>query len=132
MNEMRQQLLNLLAARARRHWTLDDALALIREIAPTLKSVGFYPALTGSVLYPLLKGTPPKDLDLIIYPHNNAAYFTDQAREALRQHGLTMRLSFPEVQRLRRDRGTVQTPEDRKVVEMWHYKGRRIDVIYLT
>lgn len=46
--------------------TKKDGIELCSIIYPHLKDVGFFPALTGGLLY---KDGPRKDIDIVIYRH---------------------------------------------------------------
>lgn len=49
-------------------WSLDEGLALIRDIQPSLKFLGFHVALGGGNLN---RGSSDKDLDLYFLPLTN-------------------------------------------------------------
>lgn len=51
-------------------WTREDASYVCEHLEKLLKEKGAHLALAGSVMY---KGWSSKDLDLIIYPHQNWA-----------------------------------------------------------
>lgn len=47
-------------------FTMESAVALIRELEPKFFAHNYHTALTGSVLY---SGASDKDLDIVLYPH---------------------------------------------------------------
>lgn len=49
-------------------WTLEEAVALVRQIQPTLHASRWHVALGGGVLN---KGTSQKDLDLYFFPFDS-------------------------------------------------------------
>lgn len=106
-------------------WTLDSALAFVRELHPALNKAGFAAAMTGSVL---ILGGSDNDLDLVIYPLNAAECSYAALREAL--EGAGMRIRFPRhiVARAWHSRGS----NDIKTVEAWETPGgRRVDLFLL-
>lgn len=52
-------------------WSMDAALAFIRELQPALHSRLYHVAMGGGVLN---KGFSEKDLDLYLFPFDNAVY----------------------------------------------------------
>jgi|SRR5947207_13451211 len=48
-------------------WELYEGIQECQNLARFIKEFGYYPALTGSVLY---HGSSQKDLDILVYPHH--------------------------------------------------------------
>lgn len=112
-------------------WTLDMGVELVRDVEPHLADAGWHVALTGGVLY---RGSSNHDLDFVVFPHQRR---TDgrptraalkKMRAALRRGGMLPSHSAAWVRRDWRRRGI----RDRKHVEVWFGKGRRVDVIVLS
>ena len=106
-------------------WTLEDAVALLRELEPLVASVGYHVGVLGSVL---IQGQSQKDLDILLYPHNSSHQNTDRVRDVLREAGLELDVSADQVHAKWWNSGSTDT----KYVEVWSYKGRRVDFFYLT
>ena len=101
----------------RKPWTLDDALALVVRLHEPLEAAGFYPGLTGSVLW---NGKSDNDLDLIVYPKckgegNEAAVF-----KALFWEGFRLCLDEHGVQEIWKTKGS----HDTKRVQRWIKRKR--------
>lgn len=93
---------------------------------------GYEIGLTGSVLY---KGASIKDLDLIVYPHKTTVYEDfDRAAQALFLAGLTCIHNAEEVKAARQVKAkrwnTEYTP-DSKHVEVWDWRGKRVDIFFM-
>lgn len=103
-------------------WSLESALEFIRELEQHLQP-HYHVGLTGSVLY---TGVSEKDLDIMIFPH-----CTEGERPALHKllTDFDMRL-FKDRERVIRGWRSAGS-QDNKIVEIWKYKKRRIDVFYL-
>ena len=108
-----------------RGWNRDEALALIDTLAPSLKSVGYYIGLTGSVL---IKGTSRNDLDLIVYPASTTAQDKARVAEVLTSAGLQLIAGKEAVHRKWHRSGST----DEKHVEYWELDARKIDVFFLA
>jgi len=68
--------------------TLDDAVEVIRSIEWDLRKIGAHTALTGSVLY---TGSSDKDIDIIIYHHNDKEPPNrDEVVKVLETHGFVL------------------------------------------
>lgn len=106
-------------------WTLDEGLEVVRWFTPILAKVGFSIGLTGSVL---TKGESNKDLDIIVYPLCTDRGGVAEAKIALVLGGAECKYGRFTVTNAWREKGSL----DNKHVEIWTYKGRRIDVFFLT
>lgn len=107
-------------------WELKEAHELIDRILPYLKAAGFYPALTGSVLF---QGVSKKDLDIIVYPANSSRYEIRNAFMALEAAGLTQWMDKDRVAQAWVDKGST----DRKHVEVWLTEDKkRVDIFFLS
>lgn len=106
-------------------WTLEEGLEVVRWFAPILADCGFGIGLTGSVL---TKGTSNKDLDIIVYPLCTDSVVIAEAKIALVLCGAERKYGRSTVTDAWRKKGST----DNKHVEIWTYKGRRIDVFFLT
>lgn len=106
-------------------WTLDEALVLCRRIQEAVVTTGYHVALGGGVL---LRGYSHKDVDVFLYP-NDSSYEQDRAPTiaALQNAGLRRRLEAKDVQAIWRRAGS----SDNKVVEMWIYDGKRVDLFWV-
>lgn len=104
-------------------WTIEDALVLIREIAPKLKKVGWYPSLAGSVL---MKGYSDKDLDIVMIPHTLAEQNVELLRDVLYDLGWKCRVRAHNMVKFWREKGGT----DSKHVDVWLLPdGSRVDVV---
>ena len=106
-------------------WTRDEALTLVSALWPSLKAVGYYVGLTGSVL---VKGKSRNDLDLIVYPASTTSQDKSLVVGVLMGAGLTRLTSRESVHRRWRKRGS----SDEKHVEVWALGGKKIDVFFLS
>jgi len=104
-------------------WTLDEALTFCRELQKYI--VGFSVGMTGGVLH---KGNSCKDLDIIVFPNSTALHLDPQGlRLQFIEFGMRCMLNRDQVRAEWKKQGS----EDTKHVEVWNYKGKRIDVFYL-
>ncbi len=104
-------------------WTLEQAILVIRTIAPDCANAGWHLALAGSVL---LQGSSTHDLDLIAYPHDSTTVHLDNLHRAFRTRGWRRRAPAAEVVKHWRTLGST----DCKHVEVWRTPdGRRVDII---
>lgn len=111
-------------------WNLGQGISFINKLLPAMNKAGFYLGLTGSVLF---GGESRKDLDILVYPTNKSKCDFDLARAVLKEAGLTCLCTFPEIQEIRKKRGTTQVPEDLKLVEAWKTKyGQRVDFFFVS
>ena len=106
-------------------WTRDEALTLVAALWPSLKAVGYYVGLTGSVL---VKGTSRNDLDLIVYPASTTSQDKNRVVGALMDAGLTRLTGRDGVHRRWRRLGS----SDEKHVEVWELDGKKVDVFFLS
>lgn len=107
-----------------RTWTLVSAAIFIGQLRMHTMLVGFDVALAGSVLH---EGRSHHDLDIIIYPLTTEAVDRLALRRAMTGFGMTIMVTRPLVVKKWREIGS----KDRKWVEIWQYKGRRVDVFLL-
>lgn len=108
-------------------WSLDEAAELIQKLTPLLLAKGFMVGLTGSVL---VKGKSEHDVDLIVYPMQSIGWRQSDwvpARAALVAAGLVLYVNMSAVKDSWRRRGI----GDEKMVEVYHYNERRVDVFFL-
>jgi hypothetical protein len=111
---------------AKTMWTREEAIIFIRELSLKMQLAGYEIALAGGVLK---KGKSSKDLDLIIFPTTTERANLVAARNSLRSAGLVCLMPKEEVQaRWLVDHGS----RDKKHVEVWRYKGKRVDLFFLT
>lgn len=106
-------------------WTREEALEMISEISPGLKSVGYELALAGSIL---TKGTSSKDVDVVLFPTNSNQQDLPKLKEQLETLGMRL-LHTEEIVKARWKR--VYNSEDKKHVEVWEWKGKRVDLFFL-
>lgn len=100
-------------------WTLDEAIAVARIIEAHIIPAGYHCALGGGVLH---KGTSDKDLDIFIYPHNGRSLNPALVRLKLQLAGC----------KLMHKHGLSANSKDTKVIELWEYKGKRIDFFFVA
>lgn len=105
-------------------WTIEEAQALAAHLLPHLLSMGFHLGIAGSVA---LVGRSDNDLDLIVYPLNATRADVQDARDMLTTAGLKCLMNHHRVARAWRERGSTDT----KHVEVWSYRGKRVDVFFL-
>ncbi len=115
------------------HWKLDDGVSFVRKLEESLEPFGLHVALGGSVLMAVASY---KDLDIFVYPHDvRADWDVGQFRDALRAleyfklsvtvqqiHAHWKKGDDPDISNLR---------GSKKLVEVWRYGVRRVDVFYL-
>lgn len=111
---------------AKEPWTLEQALELIRELAPDLEVVGWGIGLTGSLLK---KGSSDRDADIILFPMSSDVAVLEDAREELRRHGLEMVYTAAEIHWFWRH--GKNDSSDMKHVEVWVRDKHRIDVFFM-
>lgn len=100
-------------------WQRDEALTLCErlESAIVLADAGYHVALAGSVLY---RGWSDKDLDVIVYVRGSVCLYRSKLNEALRIVGLTP--AAAQFEGAHYDR----------LVEVWEYNGKRVDLLFLS
>jgi hypothetical protein len=110
-------------------WDLIDGLAFARAVEAEIQHVGWHVALGGSVLH---RSCSDKDLDLIVYPHartgSNRRPRLRELRKALGRCGLHLVRDHKEIRKFWGRQGS----RDRKFVEAWGLRGRRVDVFVLS
>ena len=100
-------------------WTLDEAIAVTRIIETHIIPADYHCALGGEVLH---KGSSDKDLDIFIYPHNGRSLNPSLVRLKLQLAGC--KCCFAP--------GHSENSNDIKVIELWDYKGKRIDFFFVA
>lgn len=106
-------------------WTLNEAVAFLTDLAGHLEPCGMGVGLMGSVL---TKGESRKDLDVILYPMDSSKpYPWEVTSSALKGYGLELLVDTDSVHQRWRKLGS----QDEKIVQIWSYKGRRVDVFFL-
>lgn len=97
----------------------------IAGITGPLRSVGFIPALTGSVL---TYGASKNDLDIVIYPEIRGVGRVDDAKRILEDSGLDLMCDRAKVTGKWRKNGSADT----KWVEVWMTKSKKkVDIFFL-
>ncbi len=105
-------------------WTLEEALDVIRSLNVCTRAAGYYVGLTGSVLH---KGKSHNDLDLLLVPLSDQQLDYDRLVGVLRDFGMTLVVDKERVHARWRKVGS----NDTKHVEIWSYKGKKIDCIFV-
>lgn len=103
-------------------WDLDDALFLVRWLGEKLAPY-FGVGMTGSVLH---EGGSKNDLDIILFPYSTTRPALP-ADELLVSAGLERRFTAAEVREGWRRKGST----DEKHVEVWTWRGKRVDIFFL-
>jgi predicted nucleotidyltransferase len=116
LSEMRRE--------AKEPWTLEEALPLIRKLAPALVSVGFSIGPGGSVL---IEGESKNDLDFIIYPLDASSYNMNAVRRVLERHELRQLWARHEIAAF----WARTNSNDNKHVEVWGWQKHRIDIFFM-
>lgn len=101
-------------------WSLDEAIAFVNSLNEHMSPLGFGVALTGSVL---TKGNSAKDVDLIVYPLKKISANYQLLIEGLPKFGLTF---------VRLPNHNLGYQDDGKNVQVWEYKGKRVDLFFLS
>lgn len=112
-------------------WTMEEAIELVRDLEPKLEAAGFHCALHGSVL---IYGGSMNDLDLIVYPHCSSHGEGEwaHARRALMNQGLKPLNDMDVVHAQWKKQGSKkQGSDDRKIVQVWMYGDKKVDVFFL-
>ena len=102
-------------------WTLSELLDFLTTIRPHIRRAGFELGVTGSVLF---EGKSDHDGDVVIYPSDASSFDLCVLYSALEQLGLNLEFSHAEILKLWRG----QKSNDIKHVEVWSYKGKRLDL----
>lgn len=106
-------------------WSLEQAVELCRLLSAHLKPVGYAVGLTGSVL---TAGQSKKDLDLIVFPLDTSAADGRRLNECLLEFGFRLLYTTDVV----RARWARLGSQDAKVVSVWQYEGKRVDLFFLS
>lgn len=109
-------------------WTLAEAQNFCYFLSVVLKPNGYGVGLTGSVL---TNFESLNDLDLIIYPLIKSDSLPhspfEHLKTELEKFGMTRILTSEEVTKHWRTKGSI----DEKLVEIWKYGKKRIDIFLL-
>ena len=105
----------------KRTWLLDDALVFVRALELHL-APNYHVALTGSVLF---VGHSRKDLDILIYPHRTPTNDYAEVRKILESFDMSLTVDHEAVLR---KWSKWNASSDTKHIELWDYKGKRVDV----
>lgn len=103
-------------------WSLDDAITFARELQPNANAAGWFIALAGGVLN---RGSSSHDLDIVAVPMSTARIDVRKLRRALVAFGMVRTRTASQLRQRWRRKGS----DDRKLVEVWRYRGKRVDVI---
>lgn len=101
-------------------WSMSQALIFIRDLENSLNDK-YHVGLTGSVLYDEVSY---KDLDIIIMPHSTDEANINNIYYKLNQFGLIQTQSKEVV--------AARHYKDEKHVEVWDYKGKRVDIFFMN
>lgn len=106
-------------------WTRRGAYTLLNKLESYLAPNGYHVGMTGSVL---LEGESSKDLDVLLYPHNTLNQLPPSTlHRVLRTASLVLLCDRQMVHKAWAAAGSY----DAKIVEVWTYKNKRIDIFYL-
>lgn len=106
-------------------WTLEGALPLLREVEAVVELLGYHVGLAGSVL---TKGFSRNDMDMILYPASTARQPKEAVAAALKGLGMRQTHSVHVVWKAWKKMGS----DDTKHVEKWEYRGKAVDVFFLS
>lgn len=101
-------------------WQLEEAIEFCKSLTEFLQPLGFGVAMTGGVL---VKGSSEKDLDLIIYPFKKKSANYLKLLWELTAFGLFY---------VRLPNHNKGYEDDGKLVQVWDYKGKRVDLFFLN
>ena len=101
-------------------WTLEQGLRFVRLLEQAL-APHYHVALLGSVLQ---KGESAKDIDIMIVPHTTERNNIWEIWSLLNGFGLHFKIGCDVVHDAWRKAGSADT----KHVEVWTYRGKRVDV----
>jgi hypothetical protein len=104
-------------------WDLYRAITFIRELETAL-APNYHVALAGSTLH---RGYSDNDLDIIVLPHNSIRNSYVEVKNLLEVFGMNRRVDCAGVHKKWAKSGSTDT----KHVEVWSYKGLKIDVFQL-
>jgi len=104
-------------------WDLDRAVQFVRELETALDP-NYHAALAGSTLH---KGYSDNDLDVLIIPHSSTRNSYVEVKNLLEAFGMNRRVDCAGVHKKWAKSGSTDT----KHVEVWSYKGFKIDIFQL-
>ncbi len=105
----------------RRGWEAGEALRFITKLSVFLAPHKIGVGLTGSVL---TQGRSSHDLDIILFPHDASQYDRSCEVALLKEFGMKLLVKEATVKAVWRKKGS----SDTKHVEVWLYRGCRVDV----
>ena len=106
-------------------WTLENALPLLREVQAAIEPLGYHVGLVGSVL---TKGFSDSDMDMVVYPASTTRQPKEDVRTAFAAIGMRQTHSVHVVWKAWKKMGS----DDTKHVEKWEYRGKPVDVFFLS
>jgi len=115
-------------------WTFEEAVEFCRELREQILPIGFNVGLTGSCLY---SGKSSKDIDVILYPMKSPGPWDFKSLRCALQVGGRLKCikNREEVNGVRGTGydGKSENPieRDKKWVEVWDYKGKRVDFFFM-
>lgn len=108
-------------------WNISEALVFLKDLHNYVQPFGWCVGAAGSVLY---KGWSDKDLDAIL--------FRMGAVESVTPFRLKEELAFFDMKCIKNEAETKAmwlkdfNSRDTKHVEIWDYKGKRVDLFFLS
>ena len=106
-------------------WTLAVALLFLREVQTVVELLGYHVGLVGSVL---TKGFSDSDMDMVLYPTSVMRQPKEEALAVLVVLGMRRTHTLEQVHAAWKRRGS----DDTKHVEKWEYRGKPVDVFFLS
>lgn len=103
---------------------MSEATELVSALAGPLAEAGYGLGMCGSVLK---NGHSNHDLDLVVFPLRTDRGILSVAKSALRKNGVDPLYDRSVVTSRWRKLGS----GDEKHVEVWEYKGKRVDIFFL-
>ena len=102
-------------------WEMDEAVELIREMEPQASALDMHVGMTGSVLF---KGKSEKDLDIVVYGHDNSDIEVEDLYVLAQAVGLTPLRVIPSTENLA---VACQTEDGRRVDLLGFNRGTKED-----
>lgn len=108
-------------------WGLQDAVGFVRQLGITIPEYNF--ALGGGTIH---KHGLRKDVDIIVFPFNRSPRVWDPMEIArlLTTFGMTRERTHEQLLEWWLKKG--ETPDPARLVEIWSYHRRRVDVFYMS
>ena len=101
-------------------WTLKEACTFCSQLHDFLAPLGYDVGLAGGILF---RGESDKDIDVIIYPLKRVSADFASMHQALPEFGLRF---------VRLPNKNLGYTDDGKLVEVWEFSGKRVDLFFLT